>query len=205
MASTEADTRASIIEGVRDQEPDRWREFYEIYKPMLLAYFRKQGLPEGDASDLVQEVFLKLLKKIQTYDRSRTRFRTWLFTVARHTLIDQARRRNSQKKALDGWVSQVLATREDEEERQRREFEYSHHRRILQFAFAEVRRRKSERVWACFELSVVHGRTGAQVAEELGLKTDAVYVNSWRVLQDVKELCRRYDEELKHDPDDRLP
>ncbi|KAJ3049885.1 hypothetical protein HK102_012394, partial [Quaeritorhiza haematococci] len=163
------------------------------------------GLSEGDANDLVQDVFLKLLKKIQTYDRSQTRFRTWLFTVARNALIDRVRREHSQRKARDGWARRVLEITSDEEAEQRREFEQDHRRQILRFAFEKVKRRSSERVWNCFEFSVIQGRPGGEVAADLGLTANAVYVNSWRVLKAVKDLCRRYDEDLKHDPDDRLP
>jgi RNA polymerase sigma-70 factor (ECF subfamily) len=205
MASTDTPTRFSIIAGVQDRNPDRWREFYFIYKPMLMGYFRKRGLSEGDAGDLVQDVFLKLLKRIQTYDRDRTRFRTWLFTVAHNALIDRLRRDQSQRKAQDGWVKNALANPSGDEEEHRREFEKDHHRQILRFAFEKVKRRSSERVWNCFELSVIQGRPGGEVAAELGMTANAVYVNSWRVLKAVKDLCRRYDEDLKHDPDDRLP
>ncbi|MDG3004974.1 RNA polymerase sigma factor [Paludisphaera mucosa] len=204
MPSTHDLTRFSIIDGILDRDADRWRDFYAIYKPMLLGYFRKQGLKESDASDLIQDVFLKLLKKIHTYDRERTRFRTWLFTVARNTLIDQARRCLTQKQAIDGWVKEVLNAASDEEDRQREEFERSHHTRVLQFAFEKVRRRSSPRVWSCFELSVIKGLPGAEVARALDVTTNVVYVNSWRVLQAVKKVCHRYDEDLKHEPNDRM-
>jgi RNA polymerase sigma-70 factor (ECF subfamily) len=205
MPTTDTRTRHSIIDGVRGQGPDRWEEFYAIYKPMLVGYFRKQGLSAGDVQDLVQDVFLKLCKRIQTYDRDRTRFRTWLFTVARNTLIDRARRDQTRRHAVDGWVARVLAQAADDEETQRLEFEKSHHTRILQFAFEKARRRSSERVWDCFEMSVIQGKPGAKVAEALEVSVNVVYVNSWRVLQHVKDLCRRYDEDLKHEPDGRLP
>ena len=79
-----------------------------IYRPMLLAYLRKQGLKEFEANDVVQDIFVKLLGKIHTYDRAKCRFRTWLFSVAHNALIDHARRLASHKKALDGWAVNVL-------------------------------------------------------------------------------------------------
>ncbi len=38
------DTRVSVIVGVCQQDPERWREFDSIYRPMLFAFLRKQGL-----------------------------------------------------------------------------------------------------------------------------------------------------------------
>ena len=40
------DTLVSVIDGVCQQDPERWRQFDSIYRPMLVAYLRKQG-PEG--------------------------------------------------------------------------------------------------------------------------------------------------------------
>ena len=102
------DTRGSVIFGVCQRDPERWREFDAIYRPMLFAFLRKQGLQECDASDIVGDIFLKLLGKIQTYDREQCKFRTWLFAVAHHALVDHARRRASQRKALDGWAANIL-------------------------------------------------------------------------------------------------
>ncbi len=41
------------------------------------------GLNGFDANDVVQDVFIKLLGKIYTYDRAKCKFRTWLFSLAR--------------------------------------------------------------------------------------------------------------------------
>ena len=57
------DTRGSVILGVCQQDPERWREFDSIYRPMLLAFLRKQGLDDSDANDVVQDIFVKLLQQ----------------------------------------------------------------------------------------------------------------------------------------------
>ena len=45
------DTRLTVIAGVCNKDPERWREFDSIYRPMLFAYLRKQGLKEFEAND----------------------------------------------------------------------------------------------------------------------------------------------------------
>src|SRR5271165_1400378 len=91
------DTLVSVIVGVCQQDPERWRQFDAIYRPMLLAYLRKQGLKQSDVNDVVQDIFVKLLSKIHTYKRGKSGFRAWLFSVAHNTLIDAARRRASER------------------------------------------------------------------------------------------------------------
>ncbi len=83
-----SDTRGSVIDGVCRQDPDRWREFDTIYRPILFAFLRKRGLKDFEVDEVVQDVFVKLFSKIQTYDRTICRFRTWLFRVTYNTLVD---------------------------------------------------------------------------------------------------------------------
>ena len=96
------DTRVSVILGVCRQDPERWREFDAIYRPILATYLRNRGLSDSDANDVIQDVFVKLLRKIHTYDRAKCKFRSWLFNVAHNTVIDHARRRASYQKAVRG-------------------------------------------------------------------------------------------------------
>jgi RNA polymerase sigma-70 factor (ECF subfamily) len=46
-----------------------------------------------DAEDLVQDVFLRVIKSAHTFDPQRASFSTWLFRIARNRCIDVARRR----------------------------------------------------------------------------------------------------------------
>lgn len=47
---------------------------------------------EAEASDLTQEVFIKVWKNLSRFDSSKN-FKTWLFTIARNTVIDHWRRK----------------------------------------------------------------------------------------------------------------
>ena len=77
------DTPASLLECLRDPAEQRaWVRFVDLYTPFLYAWARRTGCPEADAGDLVQEVFLVLIRKLPefTYDRHRS-FRGWLRTI----------------------------------------------------------------------------------------------------------------------------
>lgn len=61
--------------------------------PMLRAFYGRR-LPgqQADIEDLVQETLIAVHLRRATYDRTRP-FTPWLYAVARHRLIDHARRR----------------------------------------------------------------------------------------------------------------
>ena len=191
-----SDTRASVIIGVCRQDPKAWREFDAIYRPMLLAFLRHQGLQESDAHDVVQDIFVKLLGKINTYDREKYKFRTWLFSVAHHALIDLARRRASYRKAVDGWVVNILRATDSDSLKMAEDWVRIHRTKILAHALKTVRARSSTRAWACFEQRILRDRPGAEIALELGVDPNVVFVNASRVMKQVREVCQEFDEDL---------
>jgi len=196
MSST--DTRVSVIVGVCRQDPERWREFDSIYRPILFAYLRKQGLKEFEVNDVVQDTFVKLLAKIHTYDRSKCKFRSWLFSVAHNTLIDHARRRASHKKALEGWAADVLGATPSDSVRMTEEWVKIHRAKILEHALKTVCARTSSRVWSCFEQRLLRNRPASEIAAELKLEPNAVYANASRVLKQVRAVCDEFDEDISH-------
>jgi RNA polymerase sigma-70 factor (ECF subfamily) len=192
------DTRLTVIAGACSQDPERWREFDSIYRPMLSAYLRKQGMNEFEANDIVQDVFVKLLSKIQTYDRTKCRFRSWLFSLAHNAMIDRARQHASYQKALDGWAAHVLQATPSDSLRMEQEWTKLHRKRILAHALKTTQDRTSTKAWGCFEQRLLKNRPAAQVAAELNLNPRAVYVYACRVLKQVRALCEQYDEDISH-------
>jgi RNA polymerase sigma-70 factor (ECF subfamily) len=76
-------TSVSLLEQIRlDPEAQAWRRFTDLYTPLLYYWAKRLGLQQTDAADLVQDVFLLLVRKLPgfNYDRSRS-FRGWLHTL----------------------------------------------------------------------------------------------------------------------------
>ena len=132
------ETRVSVILGVCRQDPYRG-EFDAIYRPILATYLRIRGSSDSDANDVTQDVFVKLIRKIHTYDRTRCKFRSWLFNVAHNTVIDHARRRASYQKALHGWVVHALQATPSDSLEMAKGFADIHRRKFVEHALKTVR------------------------------------------------------------------
>ena len=85
----------------------RYRE--EIY---ALCIGRTMGNAE-DASDLVQETFVKVYLNLEKYDPRYT-FGQWIYTIARNTFIDYVRRRRDNL-SIDSITSPSVAPTADDE------------------------------------------------------------------------------------------
>src|SRR4051812_17885583 len=71
------ETRTSLLRRVRNPaDSASWAEFVGLYEPLLMAYVRQRGLDEHDARDVVQSIFITLLRKMPGFelDKSRGRF-----------------------------------------------------------------------------------------------------------------------------------
>jgi RNA polymerase sigma-70 factor (ECF subfamily) len=191
-------TPVSLLQRLRDPaNRQSWGEFVALYEPLLFSYVRKRGLADHDAEDVVQEIFISLLRKLPQFelDRSRGRFRTWLWQVAHNAVVDWVRVRHRARK-VEEYRRQA---RPEGVEESSGDWDAMHHQRIAQFVMDKVRSQTVPRTWTCFEEHLLKGRPGAEVGASLGLPANTVYVNAARVLARIREQVAAYREELGDD------
>ena len=68
-----------------------WRELYRGTAPALARYLRGRGVP--DVEDVVGDTFVRVVRHVDGFVGDEGAFRTWVFTIARHLVVDSARRR----------------------------------------------------------------------------------------------------------------
>ena len=78
---------------LNEQNNDSFNYLYDHYSGALFTIIN-QIVPDKDtASDVLQEVFVNIWKKINTYDASKGRLFTWMLNIARNAAIDKVRSR----------------------------------------------------------------------------------------------------------------
>jgi RNA polymerase sigma-70 factor (ECF subfamily) len=169
----------------RSSEAESWGRFVDLYTPVLCAWAARLGLPEHDAADLVQDVFATLVEKLPTFQYDETKsFRAWLKTLLLNRWRQWRRKAGKVRPASDGfadvWAASGPADLEGVEYR----------RQLAQRALALMQADFEPATWkACLEL-VVHERPAAEVAAELGISVNAVYLAKTRVLRRLREELR---------------
>ncbi len=202
------DTRLSLLAQVRDPRDVRsWSEFHAIYQPLIFGYLRSLGLKEHDANDLTQEVFCRLMAILPTFvlDRRRGRFRTYLWRLTYTTLVDGARKKKVRDRAEEEWVRHFSEADESASKGLEELWTLQHRKRILEITLPRVRAAVSPTAWACFDGRLVGRRPAADIAAELGITANVVYVYASRVLKEVRRRCAEIEEELGDGCDLDLP
>jgi RNA polymerase sigma-70 factor (ECF subfamily) len=76
---------------LNEQSNDAFNYLYDHYSGALFTIIN-QIVPDKDtAGDVLQEVFVNIWKKINTYDSAKGRLFTWMLNIARNAAIDKIR------------------------------------------------------------------------------------------------------------------
>ena len=87
MTQVVAYAEEEVLSACRRGEPRAWRELHRRFYPTASAFLRKLGVREADLEDCSQDVFLALLRYLDTF-RGDAQFKTWLYRLC----VTQARR-----------------------------------------------------------------------------------------------------------------
>ena len=80
-----------LMLAVRDGDLDKLGYLFEHHHKRLYNYYLGQVADEQLCEDMVQEVFLRMLKYRHTY-RGDGKFTTWMYSIAHNVKVDQFRR-----------------------------------------------------------------------------------------------------------------
>jgi RNA polymerase sigma-70 factor (ECF subfamily) len=178
-------TSVSLLDQLRlPSDQAAWARFVHLYTPLLWQWAVRLGLQPADAADLVQDVFVVLIRKLPEFDCDRDRsFRGWLRTVLENKWRDHQRRRSAQVVDAHDPVFNTLAVAAETDA-----FDEAEYRRYLTGrALHLIQSEFQPATWQAFWQVVVLDRPVADVAREVGLKPNAVYQAKFRVLRRLRD------------------
>lgn len=80
-----------VLEAARAGADWAFEVLYRDLAPSVIGYLRGQEAPEPE--DAASEVFVGMVRNINSFEGDERAFRTWVFSIAHNRLIDQRRRR----------------------------------------------------------------------------------------------------------------
>ncbi|AZQ57509.1 sigma-70 family RNA polymerase sigma factor [Maribacter sp. MJ134] len=84
-----------IVELLQERNDKAIALLYDNYGDTLLGVANKVVRDQELAQDVLQESFVKIWKKADSYDPSKAKLFTWLFRITRNTAIDKLRSVNT--------------------------------------------------------------------------------------------------------------
>lgn len=97
---TDADPIHRLVLEARNGDSAAFRSLVKSCHALVYRVcYRMLGNAE-DAQETVQETFIKVWKNLHVFDQ-RTRFTTWVYTIASHTALDHIRARDRRRKVSE--------------------------------------------------------------------------------------------------------
>ena len=177
-------TNMSLIDRVRGRDEESWKQFIEIYRPLIRYWIKRRGLRGDDIDDVLQDVLTSVCRSLERFSKVQEghSFRAWLRTISNARSIDFIRKRPDEELPPRGGddahraLEQVSATPvqmiDDDELDDPDERKAS--MEVFENAIRIVKSNVEDRSWAAFWRTTVDEQPSLDVAEELGMTDVAV-------------------------------
>jgi RNA polymerase sigma-70 factor (ECF subfamily) len=93
---------AATLDAARQGDERALAFLWQELQPALLRYLR--AVEPGAAEDIASDTWLEVTRRLDRFSGGERHFRGWLFTIARHRLIDARRRAARHRTAPVAWI-----------------------------------------------------------------------------------------------------
>jgi RNA polymerase sigma-70 factor, ECF subfamily len=187
-------TSISLLEHLR-QSPDdsAWQRLVNLYTPLIRAWLRRYALLDQDIDDLVQEVLAIVVRKIPEFQRKPQTgaFRRWLRTITVNCLRGFWRsQRYRPKTGTNDGFAHVLDQLEDPNSALSKVWDQEHDDHVARQLLAMIRPHFEAKTWQAFQRVALDAVPVDQVASELGMTANAVFIAKSRVVHLLRQEAK---------------
>lgn len=185
-------TSTALLEGLK--APDNstvWLEFDNRYRPMITRYARRFGLTDQDAQDAAQQTLIAFCDSYRQgkYDRDKGRLRIWLFGIARNQILNTRRKKRGREvQVADASQATGFFDKIEDEDQLEQAWNEEWRQAVLRQCLEAVRKEFDGKTVEAFELFAWKGLPAQEVAEQLGMTANAVFLVKHRVMKRIREL-----------------
>lgn len=149
-------------------ESSAYTQLYFRYKEAIMKYYVSRISDPIWAEDLMQKSFLKAALALKSFDPSRN-FKSWFFTLAHNTMIDELRKRAREKDHLQNYKVHLEALApSDTEEWAHADLEPSSSGSDLKTLSSQAALTSTQK--RALELRYLHEQSFESIASELNIK-----------------------------------
>lgn len=101
-------TEQELIAALKGRDTGAFNYLYDHYSASLYTIVKQMVQNTETANDVLQEVFVNIWRKIESYDSSKGRLFTWMLNIARNASIDILRSRSFQNTQKNQEITETV-------------------------------------------------------------------------------------------------
>jgi RNA polymerase sigma-70 factor (ECF subfamily) len=172
------------------QDAEAWDRFDSLYRPLLQTWLRRYAVQAQDADDLVQQVLEVVVREMPNfhYDRQKGTFRGWLRAILVNRLRDFWRDQQARPRPMSdsAFFESIVNQLEDHGSDLAHLWDEEHDEQITQRLLGMIEKDFAPSTWTAFQ-RLLAGEKAAQIAAELGLSANAVYLAKSSVMKRLRQ------------------
>lgn len=103
----------NLLKRISERDSDALSEFYDIHSKYLYTIIYYIVKDEAEAEDLLQEVFLQIWEKIDSYDETLGNPLAWIVRITRNKSIDRLRSKSYKNRSSETDIDRFFDLSED--------------------------------------------------------------------------------------------
>lgn len=190
-------TTTQILEELKtSNETPAWDRFCDHFRPVVVSFARQLGLSANDAEDAAQEVMLAFLKafKAGKYNKERGKLSDWLFGIARRVILNLRGHKPLEHLVADKTTGTSFWDLIKDDQSITQTWENQWRNMVLRRCLEKARQELDSRVFKAFELYALSEVAIDEVAGQLNMSHNAIYIAKSRVLSKLRQLEREFEE-----------
>lgn len=172
-------TEPELVQLLRQRSQYAFGYLYDNYSGALLSIILNIVNEEELANDVLQEVFVKIWKQIDSYDSSKGRLFTWMLNIARNASIDTVRSKSFQNSRQNRELTEDVYTTGGVTET-----------RTDQIGLRKMVHSLKEEYRVLVELSYFQGFTQDEIAKMLEIPLGTVKTRLRAALTQLREIIK---------------
>ncbi len=109
METLQKYSEQELVTLLRQRREEAFGYLYDHYSGSLLSVIQGVVSDEIMANDVLQEVFVKIWKQIDSYDASKGRLFTWMLNISRNAAIDCVRSKGYRNHHFTGELTETIS------------------------------------------------------------------------------------------------
>ena len=189
-------TTTQVLEELQSSnDAPAWQRFCGHFHTVVVNFARHMGLSIPDAEDAAQETMLAFVKAFRDgkYNRDKGHLSDWLFGIAKHVILNLRKRQPLEKLVADKTTGTSYWNLVEDPDAGKFSWDTQWRHMTLMACLEQVRKELDPAVFEAFRLYALEDKPVEEVAVQLTMSHNAVYIAKSRVLSRLRQLEREFE------------